>query len=504
MIIELWGHLFHTPELATAPHLCRLSRIERFFAPQRLGEAVLRREVRAGRVVMDRSRRQRKQRLVWAWLHRTRGRLPVLEALGGRIRLPILRRMTSWLFYRLGRLGILPPFNGFLDHGRLIDRIGVSITLTYSGRLRAVWLDRILLHKNQSLHLVGIDLGLGEQRTFRLDRVDALEIPMLGSVERDDLYWELQALCLSRADWLGYWNRHQAKFGRPPAPPIGPVGRVLETAGRLSGVVALLPGLLARARATAVRAYRVRRMALHALIRSSLAVRHLPSRKALRRAALLAEMPTWRRRLLRAIATVEAGGRDQITCLLPMNALLADSTRCLAYLRHLVALTIKEAEADPSGHPEAQGLLAEALSLAPVSPRPIPLVEWQAAQRLMLRLKSRQPGSRRIGIHARRPQGADARLLLCQCFLMAVYGLHDHRGDAPWNAAVVRIPKQWGFYRASAYFIARWDDLRFHVDATSAPRLRAIVDWWDVETARKTGAHLSSICFRVSRGSMPP
>lgn len=491
MVIALWGHLFHTPEPATAPHLCRLNWIERFFAPQRLGEAILRREVRAGRVVMDPSRRQKKQTLVWTWLRRTRGRLPVLETLGGRIRLPVLRRMKSWLFYRLGQWGILPPLNGFLDHGLLVDRIGVTVAMTYSGRQRTVWLDRILLHKNHSLHLVGIDLGHGEQRTFRLDRVDALEIPMLGTVERDDLYWELQALCMFRSGWLWYWNRRQARLGRPSAPPVGPVGRALAFLGGVPGTVGKAPGKVARAVrrvwGDAVQAYRVRRTVLAKRFRAWRAARRPPSRKAVRRAALLAAMPAWRHRLLRAIITVEAGGYDQITCLLPMNALLrADAEHSLAYLRHLVEVTLEEAKADLSGHPQAPGLLAEALSLAPVSPRPIPSAERQAAKELILCLHSLQPGGKRIGIHASRRKGTDARLLLCECFLAAVYrtwGADDPWHDAHWDEAAVRGPDQWGFYRTNAHFIARWDNLRFRVDASSAPRLRAIIGWWDAEMA---------------------
>jgi hypothetical protein len=485
MVIELWGHLFRTPEPATAPHLRRLTWLERLLAPQRLGEAILRREVRVGRVVMNTSRPQTRQALVWAWLHRTRGRLPVLEALGGRIRVPALRRMKSWLFYRLGRLGILPPLNGFLDHGLLVDRIGVTIEMTYSGRRRSLWLDRILLHKNHSLHLVGIDLESGEQRTFRLDRVEAFAIPELGSVDKDDLYWELQALCMSRSGWLWYWNRHQARLGRPLAPPIGPIGRVLETLGRLPGAARKTSGFVVRALRRAwgdvVQTYRVRRTALAKRVRAWRAARRPPSRKALRRAALLAEMPTWRRRLLRTVATVEAGGHDQITCLLPMNALLADPARCLAYLHHLVEVTLEEAKAGPSGHPEAAELLAETSALLPASPRPLLIQECHDAIRLILRLESLQPGSKRIWIHARRRTGADARLLMCECALTAIYGTDGPFFEAAPSPDTV-VPMKLGqraFYLTSAYFIARWDNLRFRVDATSAPRLRAIIDWWD-------------------------
>ena len=496
MVIELWGHLFHTPELATAPHLRRLTWIERFFAPQRLGETLLRREVRASQVIMNPSRPPTRQRLVRAWLRRTRGHLPILEALGGRIHIPALRRLKSWLFYRLGRRGVLPRHSGSLDHGMLLDRIGVTIEMTYSSetassrRPRTVWLDRILLHKNHSLHLVGIDLDHGEQRTFRLDRVTALAIPPLGAVNWSDLHWELGTFCMSRSDWLRSWNQYQERFGRPLAPPIGRVGHLLEILGRVPGRVWKMPGLSIRAFhrlwTRTIRVYRDRRAAMAEQVRASQTANRQPSRKALRRAELLAEMPTWRRRLLRAIATIEAGGQDQVTCLLPMNALQEEPYRRLAYLRHLVELTLEEAKADPSGHPLAPQLLAEALSLAPVLPRPLILGEWQGARDLFFRLRSLQPGTKRIWVHATRRKGQDARLLLCECFLTAVYGT---RGDdnpshvSQWDENTMQILKHWAFYRTSAYFIARWDNLRFRVESTSAPRLRAILDWWDEELA---------------------
>src|SRR3954463_7845937 len=44
------------------------------------------------------------------------------------------------------------------------------------------------------------------------------------------------------------------------------------------------------------------------------------------------------------------------------------------------------------------------------------------------------------------------------------------------------------FYRTSAHFMAGWDNLRYRVDAASAPRLRTIIDWWDTALAAGLGA----------------
>lgn len=500
MIIKLWGHLFRTTELATAPHLRPLSRVERFLAPQRLGEFILRHEVRAGQVIMAPPRSRPKQRLVRFWLHRTRGDLPILAALGGRIRLPFQRRLKSRLFHWLGRLGIMPAPSGFLDHGVLIDRIGITVSLTYAERNRSLWLDRILLHKNHSLHLIGIDLDNHEQRTFRLDRVTAMAIPPLGPVETDSLHWELQALCMSRKGWLWYWNRHQSRLGRPPASRTGPIGRGLLPLSKAASAVRSAFGNLAGA----VRAWRqARDDNAHArpplsaettqrprtVEAASEVVHRPPGRKPPRRAAAKTGMPSWRRRLLRAIDTVEAGGREQITCLLPMNALLADAERCHAYLRYLMEATLAEAKVDPHGHPLAPQLLAEALAMAPPLPRPIPRIERQAASVLIKRFRDVQPGYKRISIHATRRAGADARLLLGERYLAAVYriwGWDDPWGDARWDEAATRAPDQLGFYLTSAHFIARWDKLRYRVDSTSVPRLRMIIDWWDVSLSTLT------------------
>ena len=467
MIIKLWGHLFRTPELAAAPHLRPLNWIERLLAPQRLGEFILRREVRAGQVVMDTSRPRPRQRLIRLWLRRTRGDLAILEALGGRIHPPVRRWLKSRLFHRLGKLGIMPAMSGFLDHGMLIDRIGVTVELSYSGRDRTLWLDRILLHKNHSIHLVGIDLDNDEQRTFRLDRIMGMSVPPLGDVGRESLYWELQSLCASRERWLPCWNRHQAELGRPPGPAIGSIWRVFSRLLKAGAAIVKLPETIARTVPAPRQAWESGVHACFRLradagkrIRAFRAARRPASGKYMRRAALIAEMPSWRRRLLRAIITVEAGGVDQITCLLPMNALLKDAQLSHAYLRHLVELALAEATTDSTGHPLAPQLLAEALALSSGMPRSAPPSERKAAYALIARLESLQPGLKRISIHATRRAGKDSRLLLCEYFLEAIYSGEKTAAGAP---------RQYYFYQTSAQFISRWDNLRYRVDATSAP-----------------------------------
>ena len=285
------------------------------------------REVEAGKVVRDDARKAPCQPLIIrAWLRRTRGALPALEALGGRIRNPLARKAKSRLFHWLANLGAMPPAIGYLDHGTLVDRIGVEIGFEYSGTERRFWLDRILRHKNGSIHLVGIDLESDSQRTFRLDKAWGINIPGLGEVDRDGLYWELQALCMSREGWLWYWKNYQARHGRPPGPPIGAVGRALSRLGKLAGAAMKKAGTVAAALRKAWNRARWKWIFAKAAIlrptRRFCQETRPPSKKAARRAAMLAAMPTWRRRLLRAVDVAGSGGYEQVTCLLPMNALL--------------------------------------------------------------------------------------------------------------------------------------------------------------------------------------
>ncbi|WP_448190487.1 hypothetical protein [Azospirillum sp. sgz301742] len=486
MVLSLWGHRFRTTEPPTSPRLRALGPLAYRFAPERLGEAILAREVRRGRVVMEPPRHPW-QPVVRTWLRRTRGHLPILEALGGRMRPPVLRRWKARLLRALAQAGVMPSASGFLDHGLLIDRIGRSVTLTYGWEEREVWLDRILLHKNHTLHLVGIDLAKREQRTFRLDRVQALEVPPVGEVDPHDLWLELQTLCMSRAGWLWYWNKRQAERGLALAPPIGLLGR---TVSRASKALAAL-GRVWNSDRGAVR-LALRRWWLDTRWTGCWRLRSVGARaRALwwrirppppKRVDPFSLSTVWRDRLLRTLATVEAGGTDQITALLPMNALLADPVACQAWLHHLLERTLDEsADTGPGGHPLAQRLLAETLSLVPAVPVPPSERQRQAVHRLYADLVEAQPGRQRISVHATRRAGRDSRLLLCEAVLQAIHRIEDDAPD-PWRGPGgewPRPPKPWFFYRANAYFVARWDEGRFRVDASSAPRLRAVLAWWD-------------------------
>lgn len=496
VLVELWGHRYLTPEPLDSPRLRPLGWFARTLAPERLGEWLLRREVRLGRVETGQGGRATGL-VVRHWLRRTRGRLPILKALGGRIRAPAQRRTKAFLLRLLSALRLLPASPGFLDRGTLVDGIGVAIDIGYGGRQRRLWLDRILLHKNHHVHLVGIDLDAGEQRSFRLDRIFGIGIAGLGKVDWRDLYWELEALCSSREVWLVTWNRRQAARGRPPAPPIGRIGRWMARAAKFPARMRAV----GRRCAAWLHRSRVLWLKLSGWISGFFVSWRLPPprRRSSRDLTPMArphpphplpmEMPAWRRRLLRAIATVEAGGTDQITALLPLNALLADGVRCRAYLRHLLALTLEEARADPWGHYMAPQLLAEALSLDPRPDLPLSRRRRIAARALHRQLEALQPGTRRVSIHAFRRRGRDSRLLLCEEYLSAVFGVgylyetEEDTAEAQWDQWIVPVPREYFFYRTNAHFIARWDDGRYRVDATSAPKLRAIIAWWDAALA---------------------
>ncbi len=196
-------------------------------------------------------------------------------------------------------------------------------------------------------------------------------------------------------------------------------------------------------------------------------------------------MPTWRRRLLRTIALLEAGKPDHITCLLPMDTLSATPAQRLNFLRHLLTLTMAEAKADPDGHAMTPSLIAAGLAMAPEVPRPISLKERHQARAFAHRLWDLQPGFKRIWVHAGRRKGKDGRLLMLEDFLHAIYDVHPFRrpddgwDDRYWKEDVAIGPRRYGFYKVTARYISRWDNLRFRLDRHSIPRIRMVIDWWD-------------------------
>ncbi len=471
MIVDLWGHRFHTS--VCADEIRPLGFLARLLAPERLGEALLRREVEAGTVLISTGRISfSRQPLVRLWVRATYGRLPVLEALGGRIRLPVIRRIKSRLRYWFGRMGIMPRAPGFLDHGMLIDCIGMTVEFDYSGKHRRFWLDRILLHKNHSIHLVGIDLDADEQRTFRLDRIFSLSITGLGDVAGYRLYGELETLLLRREGWLRYEGRV--------------AGRALSRMRtRVLAIWKEASNLLAALRTMRLRAIgREARVQVTAITPETGKPRQTlrpPARTHIRQTTGPADMPAWRRRLLRAIEAASSGEYEQVTCLLPMNIVLkTQPSRCRPFLQHLMALTLEEAKADPSGHPMTVSILTEALAISPDLSMPISQSKRFEAGMLLTRIGNLLPGSKRIWVHAWRRSTTDARLLLCESYLTSVYHV-GYSNDPIHESPLADPPRQWGFYRTGCYFIAHWDDLRFRVDSSSVPKLMAILAWWDAQ-----------------------
>lgn len=471
MIFDLWGHRFHTP--MRADQIRPLSGPALLLARERLGEAILRREIEAGKVASHRGLKPSSQPLIRLWLHITRGPLPILQALGGRVHLPVIRKAKARLRRQLAELGVMPPQYGFLDHGMLVDRIGVDVELVYSNGRRMFWLDRILLHKNHSLHLIGIDLDIGEQRTFRLDKVRCMSIPGKGKIDTGQLYWELRSLCSSgmRRPWIGGLGRLLSKLAK-----------LFSTTMTMAKAVASAP----RKAWSGVKWAWI--FAKDYVLRRKQRPRqdiNIPSGTEARPETLYAETPTWRRRILKAIEVAGSGGYEQVTCLLPMNALLkTDPVRCRAYLRRLMELTLEEAKTDPMGHPMAVEVLTEALAISRDLSGLIPASERLDARMLLVRVWNLQPGWKRIWVHAGRRNGPDARLLLCENYLSAVYHIWD-ANDPVREEPVAGPPKQWLFYRTGCHFISRWDNLRFRVDAASVPKLKAIVEWWDGPASRQ-------------------
>ncbi|GAB3116225.1 hypothetical protein GCM10027256_01640 [Novispirillum itersonii subsp. nipponicum] len=461
MVFSLWGQLYRTPLRADDPAIRRLTRLQGLLARQRIGEAILRREAAAAQGGMRDCSPARQPLLRW-WLRLTRGRLPALEALGGRIQPPGQRWLKARMVYWLGRIGAMPVRGGYLDHGVLVDRIGKPVRFEYNRQLRHLWLDRIILHRNGTIHLTGLDLGHGEPRTFRLDRLwNGMEIPPLGRVSPDDLHLQLKALCSSRKSWIWSWDRHQEQHGGPLAPPIGPVGKALSWLAKPVVFLWDFPRHTRKIRERLRADYRRGRSWLRRHLRDWKAARH-PLQRGLRRYLRAGEDPACLRRLRRAIATLEAGGTEQVTCLLPMYSLRRQSPAWQSFLRFLLEQTLAEAKTATDGHPLAVEILAGSLAIPPPDGQVISPQQRQAAEALLQRLRAIEPGCRRIWVHATRRAIDDARLLVAESYLQAVY----------------TSPGGEGFYRTQCYFVARWDNQRFRMDASSAARLRIILEWW--------------------------
>lgn len=473
IVFDLWGHRFETTQPPGSLNLHPLGRLARIFAPERLGEAILRREIGNSAVVIRDWPKPQTQPLIGWWLRQTRGCLPILHLFGGRIHPPFLRLVGSYSRYWLKRWRCFPQWGGYLDHGLLIDRIGVTVSFTYARQQRKFWLDRILLHKNHSIHLVGVELTVGEQRTFRLDKVQNLVIPGLGAVEREHLYWELAALHMSRSSWMWSWNRLQQARGLPLAPKVGPLGRLM---GGLTVICRDALRALIRAPRTIHSRYSTL-LALGAQIKKNPLlqwVRHWPrSRKARRRMALRRGMPAWRRRLLLAINVLAVGGYEQVTCLLPLRALVkSHPVLCRAFLRELLQITLNDANTDPAQSPLATALLARAAELESETGDKIRWHERIAtANMLITEIDSLLAEAHRIRVETRKSFASDFRLLFCRACLLALYGASRSGNPPAYQAA-------W-FYRASTYFVARSDRMRFRMDQTSIPKLELIVAWWD-------------------------
>lgn len=131
-------------------------------------------------------------------------------------------------------------------------------------------------------------------------------------------------------------------------------------------------------------------------------------------------------------------------------------------------------------HPQAPGLLAEALAISPPTRQTIPESERRAAQALLLRLQDLQPGTKRVWVRATRRAGADGRLLLAESYLAATYHLWTNEepcGEVGPGGA----PNAWGFYRTVCYFVARWHDRRFRMGSSSVARLKVILNWWGTD-----------------------
>ena len=477
---DLWGFDIRIKRDAGDPR--PLTRLGCWLAPERIGEGLVARrlaDAEPGHAPADPAPRVRR------WRDRTRGRLPLLQALGGRHVTCTRFLMSAWGRTLASGLCAYPLPGGFMDHGPLLLGINrrISFRYSYKPERREMILDQIWLAPNHNLHLIGT-LPSGERRTFVLDRMDDLQIEGFGPAEVGDLELELSALYQPGLYFHSTANRHWPRRGLPPPPRPG----WLAIAG-----ARFFNGL----NRWYVRAHHLRRhpqelvprwvraicrriAALQDLVQDWRAararVRTWPAREA---AAVLPVGPQdlgadarWRFYLRAAADRIAAGQAAQVTVALPARALLADPLLARHLLRAILA---HEARALPPRDPRRR-LIARVLAISPPGRKLIPEGERRRAKVLYQRLERDGLRAKGRGIWGYRLVGADRVTLLCAAVLDAIWGV-----TPDWRMTVEpeypRAPDRQRFSLALNLFAADWRRGRYHLGPASADRLRWIAAW---------------------------
>lgn len=477
---ELWGFDIRIKRDAGDPR--PLTRLGYWLAPERIGEGLVARrlvEAQPGRAPADPAPRVRD------WRERTRGPLPLVQALGGRHVTCTRFLISAWLRNLASGLCAYPMPGGFAEHGPLLLGIGRRIRFRYSGKpeRREMVLDQIWLAPNHNLHLIGT-VPSGERRTFVLDRMDALQIEGFGPAVIGDLEVELSALHQPGLYFHVMASRLWPRRGLPPPPRPG----WLATAGTrfFSGLnrgyvrahhLRRHPQELVPAR---VRGIGRRIAAVQDLVQGwrtdRMRARTWPAREA---AAVLpvgqqdlGPEARWRAYLRAAADRIAAGLGAQVTVALPARALLADPVLARHFLRSVLA---HEARALPPRDPRNR-LIARILAISPPGRKLIPEGERRQAKALYRRLERAGLRAKGRGIRGYRLVGADRVTLLCAAVLDAIWAV-----TPGWRMTVepeyARAPDRQRFRVALNLFVADWQRGRYQVRPASAERLRWIAAW---------------------------
>ena len=477
---DLWGFDIRIKRSAGDPR--PLTRLGFWLAPERLGEWLVAR--RLADAAPGTARAEPAPR-VRRWRDRTRGPLPLLQALGGWHHTCTRFRLASWIRVFASRLFAYPAPGGYAEHGPLLLGIQRRICFRYA-RLperREMVLDQIWLAPNHNLHLVGT-VPSGERRTFVLDRMDELQIDGFGAAETQDLALELSALYLPglyfRSTASHFWPQRGLPLPPRPSPVAIGGARLFNRAQRWfvravhlrrhprelipDWVYGICRGLaVLQERAEDWRAARAR-------------VQSWPAREA---AAVLPVGPVdlgpaarWRVYLRATAHRVAAGQRVQVTVALPARALLTDPVLARQLLRAALA---QEAEPLPVNDPRRR-LIARVLAISPPGRKLIPESERRRAKALFRTLQRRGLRQKRQGVRGRRLVGADRVTLLCAAVLDAIWGL-----SPDWRMMIEpeysRPPAPGAFTEALNLFLADRPRNRYHSGVTFPERLIWIAGW---------------------------
>ncbi len=474
--VKIWEHIYRIKRSTLSNTVQRVHPWLYHLSFYFWAETLLRSEIAESQIFL-RTYNNKSNRLTSLWLKKTRGSLPIITALDGRVRWPILRRLRAGLRVRLARWGFFPWAGGFGDWGLLMDQIGVEISFEYHGIDRILWLNQIRLHRNGNIHLTGIDLEEEEIRTYRLDKIYNVSVPGAENFNSDDFYWEIYSLVHSRRSWKGIWDNLQDQNKRPTSPDFGFLGLSIEAIGNYTRRIIKIPSHFRNLRLKLKESYARLKYRCRRFSRRIIGVWRYRTAPPLALRVSYGAKNQFLTRLKTAILNLQQKKIEHITCLHTLKSIVGNTFLSRFYLKFLLEAVIIEARNDEMISKKDLSLLTDILTLSFSIGTHITLAQRQKAYTLYEEAYGRQPGMIRLRGGQFRRRGQSRFLLFAESYLASLYNLTPNL--PPHRDLEAHEAPYWeSFYRANAYFLSSWSRKRFTFDAKTVVRLKLIVAWW--------------------------